>query len=331
MSMLTPYFNILIFYNRIQETKINGFIKHSLFTLKADNPRIFYAKVWFYRNLLIMQRTVRKNLYFRKRFLNSSKFFKKKAVKIFMWSTSNYYQLNSSTTFLFLYNPNKRFLNYTEFIFNLIFEVNKVFKVSLATSKKIKWKRSFSFFSYFYIYNEIYNGFEITALRFLKLANLRSQNCYHFIWNFKKNNLLYINLRGITKKKNKNLTFASLGLFIKLFDKRKSMKRGKLIRLLMIKFFRKLFIVANVWKLVLFVKKNPVFLPELLNTFHQPVFLPETEKKKISRVNLKFDAPKFVYLFFLENKSFTFNKLKKKGRIKRKITKKLVLKNKITD
>lgn len=250
-----------------------------------------------------------------------------------MWSAVNYYQLNSSTTSIFFYKPNKWFLDYTEFVFHLIFEINKVFKISCITSKTTKREKAFFFFSYFYTYNELYNGFGTTTLRFLKLANLKSCNCYHFIWNFKKNNLLYINLRGITKNKNKNLTFASLGLFIKLFDKRKAMKRGKLIRLLMIKFFRKLFIIANVWKLILFVKKNPVFLPELLNTFHQPVFLPDSKKKKNTNTsaNVKFGAPKFIYLFFLENKSFTLNKMKKKGRIKRKITKKLVLKNKITD
>jgi hypothetical protein len=38
-----------------------------------------------------------------------------------------------------------------------------------------------------------------------------------------------------------------------------------------------------------------------------------------------------VYCFFLENKTYVLNKLKKKGRIKRKITKKLVAKNKLTD
>jgi hypothetical protein len=146
---------------------------------------------------------------------------------------------------------------------------------------------------------------------------------------------LFITLRNASQFRAKNLTFASLGLFTKLFEKKKSMKKNKLLKLIIVKYFRKLLVVAQISKLILFVKKNPAFLPELLNIFQQPVFLQNPQKTSKSspknKLKLKFDAPKFIYYFFLENKSFVFNKIRKKGRIKRKITKKLVAKNKLTD
>jgi hypothetical protein len=75
----------------------------------------------------------------------------------------------------------------------------------------------------------------------------------------------------------------------------------------------------------------------MLNLFNQPilVFIKSEELKndeneqKIKK--LTYNAPAFKYYMFLENKSYVLNKLKKKGRIKRKITKKIIKQNKILD
>jgi hypothetical protein len=274
-----------------------------------------------------------RSFFVNKKFLNTSRFFKRKRVNKWMWSSQNYYDLNFRETGMFLYLPNRYLFGINEYFLALIVEINKVLPLYRLERRRHLWWRSFAFFTYFNVYNEIYKAFQILAFRFFKLSKKSSRPVYHFIWNFKKSNLLFITLRDSSLSSPKNLTFTSLGLFTKFFEKKKAMKKNKLIKLLVIKYFRKLLVVADIWKIVLFVKKNPALLPELLNMFQQPVFLldPNKTKKKTATSKIKFNAPRFIYCFFMENKSYVLNKLKKKGRIKRKITKKLVAKNKLTD
>jgi len=82
------------------------------------------------------------------------------------------------------------------------------------------------------------------------------------------------------------------------------------------------------------VKNNPVYFPEIFNIFHQPLFITiakPTKENPRKKIKIKFNSPSFNYFFFITNKSYVLNKLKKKGRIKRKVTKKLVAKNRLTD
>ena len=149
------------------------------------------------------------------------------------------------------------------------------------------------------------------------------KNYFEFILNFNYNNKLVMNLNNNNKKKN--YSFLSPGFFIKFFEKRKCFKKSKIIKFLMIKYFKKLLIITNIYKLFLIIKKIPTHLNELINLFNQTIILNiNNEKKKIK-------SPIFSYIFFLENKNYNKNKLKKKGRVKRKIIKKLTYKNKIID
>lgn len=72
----------------------------------------------------------------------------------------------------------------------------------------------------------------------------------------------------------------------------------------------------------------------MLNFFAQPIYMvtPDSEEDKDGKkLKTCCNAPLFFFFFFLKNKSYTLSKLKKKGRIKRKITKKLTRKNKLID
>jgi hypothetical protein len=100
----------------------------------------------------------------------------------------------------------------------------------------------------------------------------------------------------------------------------------------MYKYLRKIFLLTSLPRLFLILKKNPVFLIEFLNLFNQPIlhkFNEPLTKKEIFDTN---DAlTKFIYFVFFKNTSYSKFKQKKKGRVKRKISRKLVLKNALID
>lgn len=130
-------------------------------------------------------------------------------------------------------------------------------------------------------------------------------------------------------------------MFIKFFQNKKSYKKHKLTKFLIIKFFRKMFVISRLWKLTLAVKRLPSLFLELLKFFHQPVYLKFIKqrsylkyedyiyKKKIAKS--EFHSPFLLFYYFLDSKSYTSMKLKKQGRIKRKISRKLIATNNIVD
>jgi hypothetical protein len=147
---------------------------------------------------------------------------------------------------------------------------------------------------------------------------------------FKKNRM-FLNLNNFSKK---NFFFLSTGLFIKFFEKKKSFKKNKTIKLLMAKYVRKIFLISKIKNTVLIIKRNPIFLLEIINFFNLPIvhkFLNPIENKIIEEEDNNFIKIKFLYFIFLENKNFSKNKQPQKGRIKRKILRKIVFENKIID
>jgi hypothetical protein len=182
---------------------------------------------------------------------------------------------------------------------------------------------------YTYTYFFFFIGIDLFYLS--KAFQLRRQRLNHFlIFSFSKTRL-YINLQNFI---HKNYFFLSTGLFIKFFDRKKSLKKSKTIKLLIAKFLRKLFLITQLKHAILIIKKNPLFLLEMLNLFNTPVaykFIDPTDEREIEEKPTDFLLIKFLYFVFLENKTYTFNKQKKKGRIKRKIFRKLILTNKIID
>jgi hypothetical protein len=140
---------------------------------------------------------------------------------------------------------------------------------------------------------------------------------YDIILTF-RNSKLFINLLD---SKKKNYVSIATGLFIKFFEKKKSLKRGKNVKLLMIKYLRKLLIISKVPSLTLLIKRTPIFLPEIINILNQPIahkFIDPLEEQIIDE-NEK------------NNKSFVKSKTRLSGRVKRKIRRKIVFENKIVD
>jgi hypothetical protein len=134
-----------------------------------------------------------------------------------------------------------------------------------------------------------------------------------------------------------NLTL-SPGLFIKFFNNKKSFKKSKTIKILMIKYIRKIFLIIKLKDIVLLVKKTPKFFNEIITFFSTPIvhkFINPINNEFIEEVNDKVNEKKikinFLYFFFFNTKNFTKNKLPKKGRIKRKILRKIIFENKLID
>jgi hypothetical protein len=155
---------------------------------------------------------------------------------------------------------------------------------------------------------------------------------YYLIFSFFKNKLS-INLQNYKKK---NYTAISPGLFIKFFEKKKSLKKSKTIKFLMAKYIRKLFIISKITNIILIIKNTPSNLVEILKLINTPIihkFIDPIEHKEIDESNLKirYFWAKFFFFIFSKNVSFSKNKERKRGRIKRKILRKLVLENRLVD
>ena len=253
-----------------------------------------------------------------------------------IWPASFLAVANENNHLIKFNNNNNLLLNISDYLIIFLLQLNYFFKHEIKGNK--------NFFLFFKIYIDIYNLTKINYFFLIKINKIKQiYSIYSYIFNFKRNNQLFMNLqnynnyRRVHEKRKKTYSFITPGFFIKFFEKKKVLKKNKMIKLLMIKYFRKLLIVMKIKKLNLIVKKNPIFLPEMLNLFNQPILITikpdkvedEMDEKKIKK--LTFNAPAFKHYIFLENKSYVLNKLKKKGRIKRKITKKIIKQNKILD
>ena len=185
---------------------------------------------------------------------------------------------------------------------------------------------------YLYAYNFFFIKNFSELFFFFKSKNKQiTKNLYQLILTF-TNKKIFINFLSVTAKKN--YFFLSSGLFIKYFAKKKSLKKNKIIKILMAKYVRKIFLILKFQNTLLTIKHNPVFLREFLNTLNTPIvhsFYDPLAKQILDDSANKHPSLRFLYFLFLKNENFTFQKTRKKGRIKRKITRKLTLKNNLID
>ena len=199
----------------------------------------------------------------------------------------------------------------------------------IKTNPNIICSQLNSVLPFLFLYNFIFQNVKL-SLKYSKSFLSTQPSPFIVVLSFKKSRL-FITLKNFFKK---NITSLSSGLFIKFFEKKKSFKKNKTIKLLMIKYLRKLLIISKITTLALLVKKTPIFLTELLNLMNTPIshkFLNPIDGKLTEEDLKSFTSFKFLYFIFLQNKSFCKNKLRLKGRIKRKILRKITLENRLAD
>lgn len=121
---------------------------------------------------------------------------------------------------------------------------------------------------YIIFYNLLFFKTVTDIFYFIKQFKSKRQRMkYYLILSFQTSRL-FINLHDYRKK---NFTSLSTGLFIKFFEKKKSLKKNKSLKILLAKYLRKLIIITHLKNLILIIKKTPVFLLEFLNALNQPI------------------------------------------------------------
>jgi len=125
----------------------------------------------------------------------------------------------------------------------------------------------------------------------------------------------------------------SLGLFAFFYKKGKFFIKNKQVFLVLASFLRKMLLFCSIGNLIFVVKRTPIYLQELLTTLNNPVinlykhpFYDETVNEGV--LKNKFN---FKLFLFLTNRPYGFVKVRKKGRVKRKITKRIVSINRLID
>lgn len=128
----------------------------------------------------------------------------------------------------------------------------------------------------------------------------------------------------------------SVGLFLKFLNGKKSLKKAKLIKVLLMKYVRKLLVVSEIRDLVIFTKRTPVFFTELCNALLTPIIRPfynpfTTFMYDDTRLNS--NKPKLIVkqINFYQPKAFGSMKAPRRGRLKRKIMRRIVRANRVCD
>ena len=128
--------------------------------------------------------------------------------------------------------------------------------------------------------------------------------------------------------------FITAGILLKYFQNRKSLKKNKAMRLLMARFLRKVLIILKLKRVVVYIRGIPLFFELFLNMLYKPlshVFVNPLTGVEVDET-LKNHLTLNIYkVFFNKVKPFGYQKTRKKGRVKRKIRRKLVKLNKVID
>ncbi len=102
----------------------------------------------------------------------------------------------------------------------------------------------------------------------------------------------------------------------------------------MAKFLRKTLLAAKIRRLFVLVRNTPLHLLDFLTHLNTQIihkYAHPLNGKIVEEATAPITSFKILNFIFRKNINFSKNKIKKKGRIKRKITRKVVLLNNLTD
>ena len=127
----------------------------------------------------------------------------------------------------------------------------------------------------------------------------------------------------------------SLGCIAKFLNKGKSYTKNKAVFLLTGVLLRRILLYSGFLDMHLIVNRTPLYFQEILTQIYTPSkslykhpFMP---KKVIDESADKIQHFDFKYVSFNNTKSYGYTKWKKKGRLKRKITKRIFSLNRVID
>jgi hypothetical protein len=125
----------------------------------------------------------------------------------------------------------------------------------------------------------------------------------------------------------------SLGMFAVMFNKGKSFLRNKSVFMAAVGFLRKILLFSSISEFILIVQKTPQYLQETLAALNEPVVNIYKDPFGLDLIVEKQLPPRFSFSMFLfqNNKPYGTVKVKQKGRLKRKIAKRIVSMNRVLD
>ena len=164
----------------------------------------------------------------------------------------------------------------------------------------------------------------------IKYKNSNNKNIYNLYLNFKKNRFFPYFYMNILKKTIFN---NSLGIISKYFSIKKSFLKSKNSYIMSSSYLRRLLIYISPKRLNLNIRKTPKYLKDILtiittntNVLYQHPFHNTIINEKEKDISIYFE-----YINFVNNKALGPIKKKKRGRLKRKISKKVTLYNNVLD
>jgi len=125
----------------------------------------------------------------------------------------------------------------------------------------------------------------------------------------------------------------SLGILAKYLQKGKFFTKKKVVFLLVSSLIRKMLLYSSLKDLILMIKRTPMYLQEILSLINNPVSSLYTNpftRKEVNEFDIRNNFT-FTNVIFTTTKPYGPLKTKNKGRLKRKISKKLVLIGRVTD
>jgi len=123
-------------------------------------------------------------------------------------------------------------------------------------------------------------------------------------------------------------------MFIRYFQHRKSIKKTKIIKVIIAKYLRKFLLILKIKFLNLYFNSSPVMLQEILSNLTTPLVQPLKNPLTSKIIDESFSKKNYLnFIFFFFQKSIPFGKFKmrRKGRIKRKILRRLIKVNNVID
>lgn len=128
--------------------------------------------------------------------------------------------------------------------------------------------------------------------------------------------------------------FLSPGLLLKYFQRQKALKKTKTLKFLLMKFLRKLLVILKLKYVVLHFKGVPVLIELLLQVLYQPISHPMRDplsNRIIDETDHWVRDLNISKIMFVNPKPFGYLKTRKKGRIKRKIRRKIIRSSNVVD
>ena len=133
---------------------------------------------------------------------------------------------------------------------------------------------------------------------------------------------------SLTDEKYQRTHFTlAIGLFLRYFQYRKSLRKNKALKILLARFLRKILVTVKLKDIHLILRGVPLYLDLLLSTMFKPLSHPFKDPLTGDVVDETTQAKlpiSFSEVRFIRFKPFGYQKTRKKGRIKRKIKRKIV-------